>query len=135
MTWTFKKKEELHPWPPVRSDAWPKFVDGKRPVLCRPHPNDNERVCLVERPDGNFTSVYEYFSGHEYEMCWIGSGCSRIYDSAETAAQEIHIEFPRAKKIVPQKRAEHVNARDGLNGRPDYRVSVLRNNEFGFNSL
>ena len=106
--WPFKKnKEKIHPWPPVRSDAWPKYVDRSRPILCWTNFDDDERVFLIERADGHFTSEYQYFSDHEFEMCWIASGSTSIYDSAEAVMREIGVKFPWTKNIVPQKRAEH----------------------------
>jgi hypothetical protein len=93
MIWPFKKKP-TRPWPPVRSDNWPRYVDGRVPIACWTHPSGDERVFLIRRREGTYTTDAEWFSNEEFEMCWIGSGSSSIYDTEETARWELSAQYP-----------------------------------------
>ena len=52
--------------------------------------DEERRVVILQRGDGTFFYEEEYFSKHEYEMCWIPKKQQTIgfYDSQETALRE-----------------------------------------------
>ena len=80
-------------------DRWPKYVMGS--PVCRWTSSDGkERVYLVARNDGGFTSGSEYFSDAEFEHCWCPVGTSgSIYGSEEIAVREIHAAFPWSRDV------------------------------------
>jgi hypothetical protein len=106
MIWPFKKKTK---WLPERTDAWPWYVNGKRSLACWTDQECKHRIFLIERPDGNFEIVSEFFSEDEYEMCWLLTDRGNsICDSEETAVREIHGRFPWTINVEPEKQgAEH----------------------------
>ena len=52
--------------------------------------DEERRVVIFRRGDGTFFYQEEYFSRHEYEMCWVPKKQQAIgfYDCQETALQE-----------------------------------------------
>ena len=119
MIWPLKKKKANSSyW--ERSDAWPRFVDGKTIMACWTNPERTRRVFLIARLDGMFSEFSEYFSDHECEMCWIevNAGAS-FYDSEETALREIHAAYPWSRSVEPARRnAEQGAAADAEDQRP-----------------
>jgi hypothetical protein len=110
MIWPFKKKQDVQ-WPPERSDAWPVFVDSMRATMCWMHPDRTRRVFLIERTDGTFSKWSEYFSDHEFEMCWIQEDAGgSFYDSEETAIREIHSTYLWTQDVDPEKQAAEQSA-------------------------
>ena len=101
MIWPFRKNAVSRS-ERERCDAWPVFVDGKTPVRCWTRPDGDERVFLIRRREGTFTTEREYFSHEEFENCWSGSGCSSIYDSADTATKELAVMYPWIKEVEPE---------------------------------
>lgn len=80
-------------------DRWLRFVTGS--AVCRwTSPDGKQRVYLVARNDGMFSSASEYFSGAEFEHCWASNGITGgIYDSENTAIREIQAAFPWSREV------------------------------------
>ena len=80
-------------------NRWLKFVSGS--AVCRwTSPDGKERVYLIARRGGGFSSGGEYFSDAEHEHCWLPIGASGgIYDSEEIAIREIQSNYPWARDV------------------------------------
>lgn len=102
MIWPFKNKNK-EKWPPERSDAWPRYINGLEAIACWTNQEKTKRVFLIKKSDGTFSYDSQYFSDDEFEMCWILDGIGKsIYDSKEIAEKEIHGNFPWTKNIKPE---------------------------------
>ena len=103
--WPFKNKISISRQPSDRSDDWPALDRGMQPIACWTNPDRTQRVFLVDRRDGMFSMLQEYYSVEEDMFGWhqTGSGAS-FYDSAETAIREINISFHWSRDVEPESR-------------------------------
>ena len=50
-----------------------------------------QRVIIFRRQDSTFGFEEEYFSGHEFEMCWLTRGRNiSFFDTYKTALREVY---------------------------------------------
>jgi hypothetical protein len=101
--WPFRKRNRSLEY--RRSDAWPKFADGRITIACWTKPDRTLRVFMITNGDGTLGRWTEYFSEDPYEMCWVEctEGAS-FYDSEETAIREIYSNYPWLRDVEPETR-------------------------------
>ncbi|MES2980705.1 MAG: hypothetical protein V4727_00195 [Verrucomicrobiota bacterium] len=86
------------------SAVWPSYANDLVAAQCWTHPNKKERLFLIVKPDGTYTTDYEQYSSDTYDNCWIPYGPSSIYDSEATAIKEAIADHRWMADVKPQKR-------------------------------
>ena len=65
--------------------------------------SEGNEIVYVYFKNNIWSFGFEYFSNHEYEMCWCSANeGARMYDSEETAIKELFANHPWSKEIEPK---------------------------------